>query len=213
MRKAIITGSSDVGIAVVKFLVSNGYEVSIVVRSEEEVGLVRGVSAHPYVGDPADEDLMIKAGIDKAELLVMLYDDETNLRTAQIAKHHGVPLMIALMHDKERYFDAYMELNVTAISVADALLSKIVNYIRPSFKQLLFSDENIQAYYVIISSESPYIGRVVNDVANDCGVAIPLIIRDGEVLLTSDNLSIEVNDKLLIVGDKESVVICVERIH
>jgi trk system potassium uptake protein TrkA len=213
VRKAIIVGVNEIGISIAKLLVSNGYEVSTISRSREEARICKGVPVYVYVGDPASEELLTEAGIDKAELVVSLYDDETNLRVSELAKSHGVPTIVVLNYNKEKYLDRFIELGVIAIPIVDAVLSKIANYVRPQFKQLLFSDENVQAYYVVISSESPYIGQGIDEVAGKCGVAIPLIIRNGEVLLAREDLRIEANDKVLIIGDRDSVVDCIERIY
>lgn len=212
MRRALIVGINDVGVALAKLLVSNGYDVSMIARNEKEAGLGKDVPAYIYIGNPINEDLLIKAGIDKSELLVALCDDETNMEVVRLAKSHGVPTVVAIVHDK-KYLDSLIELNAIPISIADAVLSKIANYVKAQFKWLLFSDETIKAYYVTISSESPYIGRDVIELARGCGVAVPLIIRDGEVVLTYEGLTIEAGDKLLIVGDKNSVVNCVEKIY
>ncbi|MCG2880191.1 MAG: NAD-binding protein [Vulcanisaeta sp.] len=213
MRRAIVVGVNEIGIFVARLLVSNGYDVVMISRNEDEARVGKGVPAYVYIGDPTSEALLVKVGIDEAELLVSLCDDETNLRVAKLAKSHGVPTIVVLNHDKGRYLDKFIELGVMVIPVVDAVLSKIANYLKFQFKQLLFSDENVQAYYVVISSESPYVGRSVNEVARKCNVAIPLLIRDGEVVLVKDDLRIEANDKLLIVGEKDSVVDCVEKIY
>ena len=209
----MLVGVNDISVMVARLLVSNGYEVGIIARNEDEAGLSRGVPAYVYVGDPRDEALLKRAGIDESEVVMLFMDDETNLEVARIAKSRGVPTIISLVSNKERYLDPLIELGVYAIPIVDAVLSKIVYYLRLPFKQMLYSDDKVQAYYVVISSESPYINQEVMDVARRCGVAIPLVIRGDDVIISHEELKIEAGDKLLIVGDSDSVVKCVEKIY
>ncbi|WP_243670866.1 hypothetical protein [Vulcanisaeta sp. JCM 16161] len=145
--------------------------------------------------------------------MILSMDDESNLEVARAAKSRGVPTIIALVSNKERYLDAFIELGVYAIPIVDAILSKIAHYLKLPFKQLLYSDDKVQAYYVVISSDSPYINQEVKDVARKCGVAIPLIIRGEDVIISDEEVRIEAGDKLFIVGASDSVVRCVEKIY
>lgn len=209
----MIVGINDISTVVAKLLVSNGYEVSMIANNENEARLGRGVPAYVYVGDPRDESILRNAGVDESEVVILSMDDESNLEVARAAKSRGVPTIIALVSNKERYLDAFIELGVYAIPIVDAILSKIAHYLKLPFKQLLYSDDKVQAYYVVISSDSPYINQEVKDVARKCGVAIPLIIRGEDVIISDEEVRIEAGDKLFIVGASDSVVRCVEKIY
>lgn len=216
MRKALIIGGvNEISVVVARLLVGNGYDVGMIAGNENEAKLGRGgVPAYVYVGDPRDESILRNAGIDESEVVVLSMDDESNLEVARIAKSRGgVPTIIALVSNKEKYLDSFIELGVYAIPIVDAILSKIAHYLRLPFKQLLYSDDKVQAYYVVISSESPYINQEVRGIARKCGVAIPLIIRGEDVIISDEEVRIEAGDKLLIVGASDSVVKCVEKIY
>jgi trk system potassium uptake protein TrkA len=60
---------------------------------------------------------------------------------------------------------------------------------------------------------SDLINQEVRDVARRCGVAIPLIIRGEDVIISDEELRIESGDKLFIVGASDFVVKCVEKIY
>ncbi|WP_054857490.1 TrkA family potassium uptake protein [Vulcanisaeta sp. JCM 16159] len=213
MRKALIIGINEISVVVARLLVGNGYDVGMIAGNENEAKLGRGVPAYVYVGDPRDESILRNAGIDESEVVVLSMDDESNLEVARIAKSRGVPTIIALVSNKEKYLDSFIELGVYAIPIVDAILSKIAHYLRLPFKQLLYSDDKVQAYYVVISSESPYINQEVRGIARKCGVAIPLIIRGEDVIVSDEEVRIEAGDKLLIVGASDSVVKCIEKIY
>ena len=213
VRKALVVGINDVSVMVARLLVSNGYDVSMIAGSEDEARLGRGVPTYVYVGDPRNEGFLRDTGIDESEVVMLFMDDAVNLEVARVAKSRGVPVIIALVSNKEKYLDAFIELGVYAIPIVDAVLSKVAHYLRLPFKQLLYSDDKVQAYYIVISSESPYINQEVKDVARRCGVAIPLVIRGDEVMISNGELRIEAGDKLLLVGAADSVIKCVERIY
>lgn len=213
VRKALIAGINDISVAVAKLLVSNGYDVVFIAQSENEGRLIKRVPAYVYVGDPMNEDFLKEVGIDETELVLLFLSDEANLKVASIARSRGVPTVIVTVTDKENYLDKFIELGVYAIPIVDALVSKIAYYLKPSFKQLLFADDLVQAYYVVISIESPYIGSEIEDLERRCNVSIPLIIRNNKVMMKREGLRIEPNDKVLLVGKSESVVKCVERLY
>lgn len=213
VRKALLIGANGISIAVAKLLINNGYDVTFIVRSDDEGKLIRKIPAYVYTGDPTNENFLKEVGIDEAELVMPFLDDETNLKVAIIAKSRGVPMVIALVNNKENYFDKFIDAGVYAIPIIDAVLSKVAYYLKTEFKQLLFADEYVQAYYVVISMESPYIGNDVEDLERRCGVSIPLIIRNNEVLMRKEGLNIEAGDKLLVVGKSKSVVECVDKLY
>ncbi|WP_069807978.1 potassium channel family protein [Vulcanisaeta thermophila] len=213
MRRALIVGVNGISISVARLLINNGYDATFIVKSEHEGQVVRDVPAYVYVSDQVNEEVLDNAGIDKAELVLSFADDETNLKVASIARSRGVPVVMALVNDKENYLDRFIELGVYAIPIVDAVISKIAHYLRMPFKQLLFADELVQAYYVVISMDSPYLGDELGQLERRCGVSIPLVIRGNEVILGRDNLSIEAGDKLLIVGRSDAVVRCVEKLY
>lgn len=208
-----MVGINEVSLAVARLLISNGYDVTFIVKGEDEGKIARKIPAYVYVGDPTSEDFLEKVGINEAELVISFLDDETNLRISMIAKSKGVPTVLALVSNKEEYFDRLLELGVYAVPIVDAILSKIAYYLKPEFKQLLFADDHVQAYYVVVSMDSPYIGNDIEHIERRCGVVVPLVIRNNEVLMRREGLRIEAGDKVLIVGRARSVVECIEKLY
>lgn len=86
---AIICGYGRFGQIVGRFLRTNGYEVTVLEHSVQQVELVRRFGHKVFFGDASRPELLRAAGIRQARLLILaLADAESTLRIARYARHH-----------------------------------------------------------------------------------------------------------------------------
>ncbi len=92
---AIICGYGRFGQIVGRFLRTNGYEVTVLEHSVQQVELVRRFGHKVFFGDASRPELLRAAGIRQAKLLILaLADQESTLRIARYARHHCPHLTI-----------------------------------------------------------------------------------------------------------------------
>jgi len=213
VRFAIIVGAGELSLEVARLLLSNGYEVAIVDRDNARCSYAKKLPIYVYRGDPVSPELMDKVGIERAEIFMALTnDDEINLASCRIAKSRGVPIVISLINDSEKLGE-FNELGIQAVMVNKALLPNIIKLVKPEFKQVLHVDDKLYVGYSTVTLKSPYIGRTVRDLEDECGVAIPYIIRDESVVRATEDLQLEALDVLLIVGPPANAQRCLEDIY
>jgi trk system potassium uptake protein TrkA len=101
----IIAGCGKVGANLAKKLSDSGHDVAVIDRDEksfEQLG--SGYNFLTIVGIPIDEDILKTAGIESADALAAVTNnDNTNIMISQIAKQlYHVPTVITRSYDPER---------------------------------------------------------------------------------------------------------------
>ncbi|MEA4912046.1 MAG: TrkA family potassium uptake protein [Oscillospiraceae bacterium] len=101
----IVTGCGKIGAALADRLAEEGNDVAVVDRDEKSFTLLgSGCNCMVLAGMPIDEDILRQAGIEKADALAAVtQDDNTNIMTAQIARQlYRVPCVVACIDDEEK---------------------------------------------------------------------------------------------------------------
>ncbi len=101
----IIAGCSTVGAILVKKFSEEGHDVVVIDRDSGNFAkLGSGCNCMTITGMPIDEDVLKEAGIEKADALAAVTnDDNTNIMIAQIARQlYGVPKVLVQTDDPER---------------------------------------------------------------------------------------------------------------
>lgn len=114
----IIMGCGRVGAHLAGMLDSEGHRVTILdIDSYSFRRLPPGFSGQALVGNGTDEDTLIKAGIQNADVFVAVTQgDNRNVLAAQIAKHiFNVPRVVCRIYDPIRQ-EMYQELGILTTS-------------------------------------------------------------------------------------------------
>lgn len=114
----VIMGCGRVGATLAMMLEAEGHSVAVIDRDRESFRrLGRGFKGKTILGVGIDEDVLRKAGIERAGgFAATTNGDNSNIMSAQIAKiKFKVPRVIARIYDPLRA-EAYKELGVDTIS-------------------------------------------------------------------------------------------------
>ncbi len=114
----VILGCGRVGATLAMILAAEGHSVAIIDRDRESFRrLGRGFRGKTILGIGIDEDVLRKAGIERADgFAATTNGDNTNIMSAQIVKvKYKVPRVIARIYDPLRA-EAYKELGIDTIS-------------------------------------------------------------------------------------------------
>ncbi|WP_243675047.1 NAD-binding protein [Vulcanisaeta distributa] len=153
-------------------------------------------------GDPSSEDVLNEVGIDKAELFLALSDnDELNYKACSIARGKGVPLIIARVNNRDNV-DLFRELNVNTVIVEDLISRNIETLIINNIAKSVFNDPSINITFAVIriNAGSQLIGKSINEIIDNYGVAIPYVVTSSGVTKPSGDYIVEGNDELVVVG-------------
>ena len=152
-------------------------------------------------GDGLDRGLMIEAGIDKADaMLAVTDDDKTNMLAAVRAKSEGCPFAIALINDPT-LLPLLPHLGIDAhINPRATTVSSILRHIRYGRIRQVYSigDAEAEVIETEVLSTSPMSGQAIRDIDFPEGVLVGAVSKNGEVVRPSGGLRIEAGDTIAL---------------
>jgi trk system potassium uptake protein TrkA len=97
----IIIGCGKLGVDLIARLLKDGHRVTVIANAPDLEEMGRDYQLQVVVGNPVDDELLIRAGIKMAQaVLCVTSDQHLNLMLAQIAKNvHHVPYTLAEIID------------------------------------------------------------------------------------------------------------------
>ena len=211
-ERAIIVGGGNVGLSVAKALEAGAHKTRVKLieynRSVAETAadaLDRTVVLH---GDGLDINLLNEAGLDRAEALLALTDDDkTNLLSCARAKAAGCPFVIALINDPTLTsliaplgIDAYINPRATTVS-------SILRHIRHGRIQAVYSigDAEAEVLEAQVLGTSPIAGKMIRDTDWPEGALVGAISKRGELVVPRGNTRIDEGDLVTVFALREDV--------
>ncbi len=200
---AIIVGCGKIGSRLAQLLSSNEDNVVVLDRDLtkfEEID--KSFDGLTIEGDGTDQDVLEKAGIDKADVFIATTeDDNTNLMACQIAKQvFNVSKVIARVNDPQRA-SLFKELKIDAIvcptTIAAAHLRNAVMY--PNLITILtVNGGNIEISEIRVQDSAS--GKALKDLNLPKESTIVAIIRDRKTLIPSGDTIIQEGDIAVVVN-------------
>jgi len=217
-ERVVIIGGGNVGLTVARGLEKRGSKIRAKViemsRSQAERAadaLERTIVLH---GDGLDVGLLSEAGIERADaVLCVTDDDKTNLLAAVRAKSTGCPMAVALINDPTLTplmgplgIDAYINPRATTVS-------SILRHIRHGRVRGVYSigDAEAEVIEAEVLSTSPIAGQRVRDIEFPEGVLVGGIMKGTKVIRPTGGTRIDEGDVIALFS-KASDVPEVERL-
>jgi len=211
-ERIVILGGGNVGLAVAEALENRIHRVRAKViekdRSRAEVAadaLEKTIVLH---GDGLSAELLHEAGIDRADaILCVTDDDKTNILAAVRAKAEGCPMAICLVNDptllplmKPMNIDAYINPRATTVS-------SILRHIRHGKVRGVYSigDAEAEVIEAQVMSTSPIAGQKIADVDFPEGVLVGAIMKGGEMVRPRGDTRIDEGDVIVLFAMAEDV--------
>jgi len=200
-ERIVIVGGGNVGLAVAQELEAKAGRVRARIIEKNRTtaeqaaeALERTIVLH---GDGLDSALLAEAGIDRADaMLAVTDDDRTNMLVAVRAKAEGCAMAIALINDPSLVplmaplgIDAYINPRATTVS-------SILRHIRQGRVRTVYSigDAEAEVIEAEVLSTSPMAGQRLRDIDFPEGVLVGAVMKKGEVLRPTATLRIEEGD-------------------
>ena len=195
----IIVGCGKVGSNLAKELSVNNHDVVVIDSDPDKFSqLGSGFNGKTILGVPIDEDILLEAGIEKADAVAAVSPDENmNIMVSQIAKEiFHVPRVIPRVYDPDRdIFFQQLGLNTMCLtSIAVAHVKKILEQKSGDIWHT-FGNKNIGFRY--LQPDSKIIGMNIKNISIE-NYLIFGIIRDEEFQLANPNTRINSEDMLVI---------------
>lgn len=159
-------------------------------------------------GDGLDRTLMVEAGIDRADaMLAVTDDDKTNMLAAVRAKTEGCPFVVALINDPT-LLPLMSHLGIDAfINPRATTVSSILQHIRYGRVRQVYSigDAEAEVIEAEVMGTSPLAGQAVRDIPFPEGVLVGAVLKNGEVVPPSGGLRIEEGDVIALFAMADDV--------
>ncbi|MGJ8583236.1 MAG: Trk system potassium transporter TrkA [Marinosulfonomonas sp.] len=204
-ERVVIVGGGNVGLTVAKALETRTERIRAKViekdRSIAETAadaLERTIVLH---GDGLSAELQIEAGVDRADaILAVTDDDKTNILAAVRAKASGCNMAICLVNDPSLVplmgplnIDAYINPRATTVS-------SILRHIRHGRVRNVYSigDAEAEVIEAQVLSTSPIAGQMIKDIEFPEGVLVGTIMKGDTVVRPTGSTKINEGDVITL---------------
>ena len=204
-ERIVIIGGGHVGLGVARALEIRTEKLRVKVI-EKNRAIAENAADHlqrtiVLNGDGLDMDILLEAGIDRADaILAVTDDDKTNLLVAVRAKAAGCKMAIALVNDPSLVslmgplnIDAYINPRATTVS-------SILRHIRHGRVRAIYSigDTEAEVIEAQVLSTSPLAGQIIRDISFPEGVLVGAVLKGDKVLKPHGDLRMEDGDVILL---------------
>ncbi|GFE50180.1 Trk system potassium transport protein TrkA [Roseobacter cerasinus] len=199
--RVVLVGGGNVGLAVAQALEGSAKRVRAKVIEKNRHCAERAAEALERTivlnGDGLDAALLAEAGIERADaMLAITDDDKTNMLACVRAKAEGCPYTIALINDPTLVplmtplgIDAYINPRATTVS-------SILRHIRHGRVRAVYSigDAEAEVIEAEVMSTSPLAGKRINEIDFPEGVLVGAVRKGEEVIRPLGTTRIEEGD-------------------
>jgi len=201
----VIIGCGRLGSGLAMELSNDGHDVVIVDKYGENLErLGSGFNGIRIKGVEIDNDTLIEAGIDKADIfLAMTPADNINIMASQIAKDiFNVPTVIARIYDPSREF-VYRKLGLQTISPTELGINIIKNKIidKNSIDTLLILSDDVSIEEITINKLK---FNNVLEIEDKFNCRICVVSRNGEFMIPNKNELLKKGDKIICSISKDN---------
>lgn len=210
----LICGAGEVGRHSAEVLAASGHSITMIDQSPPRLAEIdEAMDVRSMVGDCAQAEVLLQAGVDKADLLIAATNnDEVNLLAASVAKGVGCGTTIARVHRSGFYVDRglnYAEhLGIdhlvcpeyaTSRAIAAALRSPGALAVE-NFAQGLIEMQQIQ-----VSESSKAVGVVLRELKAPGTSLIACIERPDRSFVPKADTVIKAGDRLTLIGEAKGI--------
>jgi trk system potassium uptake protein TrkA len=207
--QTLIASGGSVGARIAQFLSERGEGVTLIDEDRQRCEWVSKHSdAHVYNGSLLDPALLMEAGIDKTDALVVaLENDEVTRKLVDLAKSQfGVPRVIAVASNPD-VREKLRESGADKVVVTeDVVLVQLESLLNASGRFTIFNDreDNRKIERTAVRATSSALGKSVSSLSNRTA-KIVAIGRGGRTVFPGEDTALEMGDEVFIVGDERGV--------
>ena len=204
-ERVVIVGAGNVGLTVAQALEARGGKVRARIiernRAVAEAAADRLERIIVLNGDGLDGELQAEAGVDRADaILCVTDDDKTNMLAGVRAKEAGCPLAIVLVNDpslgslvEPMGIDAWINPRATTVS-------SILRHVRQGQVRTVYSvgDAEAEVIEARVMKTSGLAGRRIGEIDFPEGALLGMVQRGDQVLRPTSDFRIEAGDFVTI---------------
>ncbi len=211
-ERVVLVGGGNVGLAVARTLENRTERIRAKVIERDRTiaehaadALERTIVLH---GDGLDAELLSEAGVERADaILAVTDDDKTNILASVRAKASGCKMAICLVNDPTMVslmatldIDAYINPRATTVS-------SILRHIRHGRVREVYSigDAEAEVIEAEVLSTSPIAGQAIRDINFPDGVLVGAVMKGEKIVRPTGATRIEEGDVITIFSMADDV--------
>ncbi|MDQ1771597.1 potassium transporter TrkA [Labilibaculum sp. A4] len=205
IQKAIIFGLEGQSLALARQLKEHDWVVKLVTRNEERARLeYQGVDV-THVKELSLPELK-RLEADKADAIVLLNQDEDNLKFCELAYEHFGTRDIVVRVNERSYISKFHELGALIVEPSTVMVSLMDHLVRsPIATSLLLGMEKDQDTVDIEMQNKELHGITLRDLQIPTDVIILATKRNNNTLISTGYTRLRLGDVLTVVGSVESL--------
>lgn len=200
----VIAGAGSIGRSIARELLARGHQVTIADSSPEAMKVSSVPDANWILGDLSTPETMEQAGGAQADVVVATTgNDQANLVIALLAKtQFGVPRVVGRINNPKNewmFNESWgVDVPISTPRMMTALVEEAlsVGTLVPIFR--FFNSRN-GLYSIVLSADSPVLGRPAGELEWPLGVLLTAVIQDGKALAPHMVASLHASDQLLFL--------------
>lgn len=200
----LIIGCGRLGSSLARDLANRGHDISVIDKIESNLdSLGSGFNGKRIKGVEIDQDTLLEAGIDKADVfLAMTPDDNINIMASQIAINiFGVKRVIARVYEPLKE-NIYKKLGIETLNVTQAAADMVKNRISKTGADIITAlDDNISI--VKIKAVKPKINKV-SEFEKKYSCIISAVITGGITKIPGRDETINNGDIIIVTISREN---------
>lgn len=202
----VIVGCGRVGSSLARNLVGEGHTVAIIDRKAaafERLGA--DFPGQKFTGIGFDRELLVKAGIEKAEALAAVTNgDNSNILVARVAREtFGIERVVARIYDPQRAA-VYQRLGIATVAPALWTTERVLRRLVPDALAVEWVDPSAKVSLVERSFGVGWAGHRVLD-AESVGVRVVALSRLGSAMLPTADLVVQEGDVVYLAVSSDSI--------
>lgn len=212
--RILILGGGTVGTSIAKFLCGKKHQVTVVDKDPSVIkGIDQELDVGTVVGSGSLSNILFQAGVTTADLcLALTANDEVNIVGASIAKSMGATRtaarVFAGVYRDLSTFDYRHHFQIDRLMSIEYLTAmELARRIREPGSMMIehFAQGDVEMQEVVITRESNATGIPLAELKLPEGVRIGSINRDGHISIATASDSINVGDRVTILGNRKDV--------
>ena len=205
VRDALVLGMGGQAQALARQLAHHNWQVTIADTDLDQIQRLADsdVRTH-HLPDISREAMAQIITTSTDALVVMLGDDEQNLKACELAyEHFGVPRLIARLNDYT-LVDQFRQLGVHVVYPASAMVNLLDQFVRAPQTAALLLEAHPENEIVQITVTDPDIDNLpLRDLRLPSDVLVLSITRDGTPIVPHGHTVIKLNDEVTLIGDPQ----------
>ena len=210
----VIIGAGEVGRHLARFLDKEAHRVTVVDHDPRRLRQVSDIAdVQAVCGDAANDRVLEKAGIGKADLLVAVTDrDELNMLVSLVGKRLGARRTVVRVHASGHLLERQMfykdtlgfDLTISPEQMSGLEIMRICRVHNPLPVET-FAGGRLQMRRLDIKADSPALERPLADLKMPKGALVTMVIRGRDALIPRGSFLMESGDVAVSLGLPEAL--------